>query len=137
MFIFTVNKVFISGPVVVSTPGYIQFKAIYRKESQSLQAKWIKTKDEKSTEINLLEQGYSVLNSGSGVLQIQSVNIPSVPENFGTYQLYLKDDMKSNKITVIEYGIAIHVYTTQFHLLLIVQYIIFLCPFREYFIAFH
>ncbi|XP_078341382.1 uncharacterized protein LOC144627665 isoform X2 [Crassostrea virginica] len=98
-----VNKVFISGPVVVSTPGYIQFKAIYRKESQSLQAKWIKTKDEKSTEINLLEQGYSVLNSGSGVLQIQSVNIPSVPENFGTYQLYLKDDMKSNKITVIEY----------------------------------
>lgn len=110
---------------MVSTPGYIRFKAVYRKESQSLQAKWIKTKDEKSTEINLLEQGYSVLNSGSGVLQIQSVNIPSVPENFGTYQLYLKDDMKSNKITVNEYGIAIHVFTIQFHLLLIVQYIIF------------
>ena len=101
---FAVNKLFISGPVVVSPKGCILFKTVYPKDFKVLEAKWIKTMDNESTEIDFSEDGYSMRNRG-GNPQTQSVEIPSSKDNVVSFQLCY-DNMKSNIIIVFPYGIV-------------------------------
>lgn len=104
MVFFSANKLFISGPVVVSPSNNIQFMTIFPKNTDVSQAVWTRISIDDSTEINFNNKGYSVNNFG-GVPQTQTVTIPNLQENFGKYQLRLNNET-SNIIDVFQYGRA-------------------------------
>lgn len=98
-FVFTVSKVFISGPVVVSPSTEFRFKAVFPRNSDISQASWMRIQNHTSTKMSV-EETQEVF---CGYPQTQSVKIPNLPENFGAYQLSLQH-MRSNIINVFPYG---------------------------------
>lgn len=96
------NKLFISGPVVVSPSNNIVFKTIIPKSSNVADAKWMIRRDPYLIPISFGKPGYSS-STFCGVVQTQTMSIPNVQENIGQYQLYL-NNLKSNIINVFAYG---------------------------------
>lgn len=76
------------------------FKTIYPKGSNVAQAKWIKTLDDVSTEI---EFNNDCIKNSTSEPKTQYVKIPKAEDNNGAYQL-CNDNMKSNIIVVFAYG---------------------------------